>query len=456
MKHLQEYIFENIVSIFEAKFDKFTNDVDELFDLIPKFKKYPIIKDFLVDVINNCEFSKDIEQHFIYAEKSNKIKMKYSFLNTIKQLLKQDKYKEIKSKMAGSKKIKLSISDCGEFMETGSGSLNRVSTPTQEIGTCLVFNHFIDEFRQDPEYKLNYETIKNIVAELSSDFDNEWRLSFMKQINTIIQYLMKHLGIEDITHYKLERYGGDAKFKNWEVSREYSNFIGQYTKCLGGQKDNWDPADVLLYNIDKQNEIISDFKQYTKSINDENSASIVKKEFIKKYYLGDSHDFKGISLKKIALSKKQGNFDVFNIGENNKVANVKCESVKQSKNGNDISIICSGDFKFNNIIDSSNDKIEEVNKNPDYIKIQLRSFGGGQIGIDCTLTNYNGKNNGPSLGKCPIRVWSKAIGYDQNSKDLNSAINKLKTKIDDNKFLEDIIKSAIKEGPNCFPFILIH
>ena len=53
-------------------------------------------------------------------------------------------------------------------------------------------------------------------------------------------------------------------------------------------------------------------------------------------------------------------------------------------------------------------------------------------------------------------MWSKAIGYDQNSKDLNSAINKLKTKIDDNKFLEDIIKSAIKEGPNCFPFILIH
>lgn len=238
-----------------------------------------------------------------------------------------------------------------------------------------------------------------------------------------------------------------------EVSDMYKKFISTYTKAvshskdsIGSRKDNYDPSDVIIYKIQKTDVIKDILGKCISLINRQNPGLLNAKEkftknlFIKKY-------LRGVSLKKIGGNSS--NYKVFNIGEN-VVDRVKDFEVKKSKES--LVITCYGDFNFSNLTDASG---EEVGKQRSVI-LTMRSFGSGSTGVDCKL-----HEDTAALGKCSVDVWRSIIGVDENKKteEYIELFNEYIKNNDESDVLSDltkIIKSAVKEGSFCFPFILIH
>jgi hypothetical protein len=176
----------------------------------------------------------------------------------------------------------------------------------------------------------------------------------------------------------------------------------------------------------------------------------------KKKYISDlfnEHLIKGLSLKKIS-GPKAAHFDIYNIGCVN-----KCEEIKRFdyvRKANYITVKCWGNFNFDNITDGDG----EIVGTEKYVELTMRSFGSGQTALDCTLKETS-KKNSPALGKCPARFWRQELNckddFDlhQNIDQFEMILKKTKENVMRGK-LETLIKGAIKEGPLCFPFVLIH
>lgn len=78
--------------------------------------------------------------------------------------------------------------------------------------------------------------------------------------------------------------------------------------------------------------------------------------------------------------------------------------------------------------------------------------------MDCTTIG----TKSPSLGKCAKAVWADILGLKEKQKlTIEECLDTFKEFLNgDEKIvkekLKEIIQSAVKEGPNCFPFVLIH
>jgi hypothetical protein len=155
----------------------------------------------------------------------------------------------------------------------------------------------------------------------------------------------------------------------------------------------------------------------------------------------------GISLKKI--TGKKGRVDLFNIGATNVVKLIddvrEVSSTDQGK-----TLLCSGKFDFSSITDGDGDKVGNTINS---VLITMRTFGSGNVGIDVKLN----EKGSPALGKCPIKIWMNELGC-KNSKNINDCISKFETLKDKESIsiATTLIQAAIKEGPHCFPFILLH
>ena len=430
----------------EGSFDKYVSSFEDLIKVknLQGLVKIEGLKEFLSAIIDDADYRP--KELFIYSNGKKYFKIPYAYLESIIKVIDTGKYPQFKLNQYGGKKVKVSLKGYGEIFETGSGSIGRVSTKNQEQATVVVWNKYIEEM--DSFDLNNEEYIRNLVKDLSSDFDTEWITTFQKQIKLISSYINSIGG--NPLKYKMTRYGegklGDA----------YKKFVESYIKTISndeGRKDNYDPSDVILYLANDENEIINKLNSY--KITSLNDAMECRDEFIK--YLFEKNKLQGISLKKIA-GNKLGMYELFNIGNNVRISEITNFSYKSTDKN--VTVYCKGMFKLDNMTDVEGDEIGSEKE----IKLTLRSFGsakgGNIVAIDATLNG--GKN--PTLGKCPKREWMKILGISENdSVKLGRCVKAFKVYLSDEenvgqikKELTDLIKSSIKEGPNCFPFVLLH
>lgn len=446
MQSLYEHLLNyNIMEGTKTKFDRFVSTFDELMDnniTLSAHKNRELVSNLIKDIIDEADYQP--EELFIYSEGGSYFKIPYAFNEAILIVLKRPEYvDDFKCQVHGNK-IKVSFTKRGgEIFETGSGSIGRVSTAQQETATCLVWNAYVDAVRENKNLDvMDKATVQNIVSDLAAAFDSEWISTFGKQVNTIMQYL-ESLG-KDPLDYKLCRYG--EKEAEDSVGKAYESFISAYTKVVEGQKDNFDPSDVILYKESSRGTIVSKLKSYASD--PINNKPVFTKE------LFDTVLLQGISLKKIA-GNKNGCYDRYNVGDGNKVEKVYKFSIDRHSNDKQVIVLCEGNFSFDNVTDGDG---KEIKVSP-IVKLVMRSFGSGQTAVDCLIKEIKGKQS-PSLGKCPARFWRNIINVPKKSS-LHVNIEKF------NEFLKgdtssvltglgEIIKGAIKEGPNCFPFILLH
>jgi hypothetical protein len=158
----------------------------------------------------------------------------------------------------------------------------------------------------------------------------------------------------------------------------------------------------------------------------------------------------GISLKKLS---KSGVYHEFNVNGNAQVKKVNRIEIIPAKNkANNLTIDVYGNFNFTGLTDAEGDTI----KHETVVRMILRTFG-EPIAIDCTLRDAGA----PAIGKCPVSIWRNIIGVSK-SDNLKTCIEKMKSFIEETpedelyERIGDIIRGAAKEGPNCFPFVLIH
>lgn len=453
MKSLTQYLFEHILNIFEAegtktKFDNWTSEFDDLLKKNPSLnahKNPEAVNKLIEDLIATANYKPD--ELFIYATGASNFKIPYAFYDTLISFSNNSEYTSVfKFKEIGKNKIQVSFIKGGPIFETGSGSIGRVSTEQQETATCVVWNAYVDALRENKDFNTSdKEFIKTLVAELSDNFDGEWISTFGKQCVAITKYL-ESIGC-DPKDYKMCRYG-EAASKN-KVSDAYSKFIANYTSSIGGQKDNFDPSDVLIYLESKSGELVSMLNKYASD--PVNSKQTYLTEVFEKKLL------QGISLKKIA-GNKDGKYSKYNTGDQNeaRIGDVTSFEVNEKRsNANQFIVWVEGNFRFDDITDTEGNEVNTVNS----VTLTLRSFGKGGVGMDVCIN----EKKSPSLGKCPARIWREVIGLNPHkTASLSKCTSAMKEFMENNneefikEKLKHLIASAVKEGPACFPFILLH
>ena len=440
MKSLYQIILEST-----TKFEYYVSDFEDLLKKCKSLKAIQhkeLLNDFLNDVISDADYKPT--ELFIYAPGASYFKIPYAFSDAIKQNINGKYAKQLKFTESG-KKIKVYLAGAkGLLFETGSGSIGRVSTAHQEQATCIIWNTYVDFMIENKEFNINDpKFIRNLVSDLTPDFDSEWISTFAKQIICIQTYL-KSIDVDPL-HYKMCRYGSAEG-----IGDVYQKYIDAYTKEMGGggKKDNFDPADVIVYRVADIGESRSALSSYC------NNPVDSKEKYINELF--NTHMLKGLSLKKIRGNQKEAKYDIYNVMDYQKIGNVTGFSDPINKNTtNQITIECKGNFNFDTITDEKGETVGQEK----IVRLTMRSFGSGQTGIDCELREHKGAS--PALGKCPARFWREILSckqkysLEQNIECFKQFLNgKNKTIILEG--LKNIIKGAIKEGPSCFPFILIH
>lgn len=379
----------------------------------------------------------------------------------------------------------------------------KVITRDQEVTTCFLFNTLVkecasleafDKIFSNSNDKETLKYIKSIITKICDKYDNTWAKSFIYQMQAISSIIKEEHKENNFTSLKMERYGGDDHFKDWKLSKIYSNVIQGYASKLNMQKDSLDPTDVILFDtkdedsinkiLNNCNEFISNIKIDTENHNADNSE--FKNEFLKLYNVHIIEDnksekdifFKGLSLKKINSNYK---IDKFNITENTEFDFDKIElnnDLKYKEANKTVFIIVKGEIinkkrnehittvKEDNVIPDKQTSVSTDVKHR--YKICLRT-NGNKIACDvsqCKQSSNSSFTTGPSLGKCPVAIWN---GYlkdyvsdfkeSPNATDISVYKEGFIKMCEDNnldKILQDIITNAIKCGPSCLPFIVIH
>lgn len=436
MKTLLTYVYEAL----SKRFEEHTNDVDSLFDISHlNVCKFPELKDFFKEAVNSCPNHPDTI--FIYAPGAKYFKMPYEFTPILKT---QASVADMDVRQIGGEKIALYYKK-KKIVETGRGSADKISTSLQENSTCTLFNVCMD-IGKDEDVDLdklnNLDYIKNILIDAygadAETLNKSWLGSFSVQIATLINFC-KSIGV-DARDYRMTRYGNSD-----DVATCYTNMVKSYTKHVGGEgrnsKDTFDPSDVILYNLGN----VKGITEVCKEGSDSESCISIRDRYLNELF--SKHICMGISLKKI--TSKKGRVDLFNIGATNVVKLIESvEEVSSTDQGK--TLLCSGKFDFSTITDGDGDKVGNTINS---VLITMRTFGSGNVGIDVKLN----EKGSPALGKCPIKIWMNELGC-KNSKNIDDCISKFETLKDKESIsiATTLIQAAIKEGPHCFPFILLH
>jgi hypothetical protein len=453
MKTILEYLQNQIITEASVtKFEHYTNDIDALKGLnqlyINNPEKIPdVVYEKFIEKLKNV--SKDhnpaADKLYIYALEKKFFKIPYEYTDSILQEFEKSEYFTIKYSN-GSEKIKVYYGKIKLF-ETGEGSINNVSSTEQELATCLIWNKYIELKSQNLDFTI--DIVNDIIKDISPNFTSNWVKSLAEQVNAI-EVLLKRYGIPetDIANYKLCLYGSTIDDDDLHIGELYKKLITKYSKFFKGNKHHFDPSDIILYN---KNLDIDSFKELTNdNITD---GTQTKKLFMDTFF--STRDIMGISLKQITTTPK---IEEYNINSECKVKYIDSVEIVENKSSeNYLRVLCKGDFNFDNLTDEDGNEIQNKNQN---IYVTLRSFGSDCIAMDCTINDVSNKTS-PSLGKCPVKIWRKMLNLDKDD-NITTCINAFKEFLTTNN--EDyiksrfnvIIKKAIKEGPNCFPFILIH
>lgn len=454
-----------ILDIFEAadsktKFEHSTNNFSELLSKNPKLNanKNPEEVEALIEELVSIANYRP-EELFIYATGASNFKIPYEFYEAICSVSNNPKYTSVfkfkdKSNIT-KRKIEVSFIKGGLVFETGNGSIGKVSTEQQETATCIVWNAYVNALREHGSFDTSDKSfIKGLVADLAANFDDAWISTFGKQCVAITKYLES---IDcDPKDYKMCRYGESAIVDTdteaqkiaKKVSTAYSKFIKNYIIEIGGQKDNFDPSDVLIYLESEADNLVTLLNSY--------AADPVN---CKTSYLTDVFErnlLQGLSLKKIA-GNKDGRYSKYNTGDQNeaRIGDVTSYEVNKRSNSNQYIILVEGNFRFDDITDSEGEEVKPTSS----VTITLRSFGKPGPGMDVCIN----EKKAPTLGKCPARIWREICGLPlRTTSPLAKCTGAMKDFMENNneelikQKLKHIIAAAVKEGPACFPFILLH
>lgn len=344
---------------------------------------------------------------------------------------------------------------------TGSGSIGRVTTAAQELATCVVWNAFVEEVKMmdGSGFALGrVDDIKELVGELSEDFDPAWIASFKEQILCIKGFLESQgiMGWDKISQYRACRYGGadyiddeNDRAMRCKTGKAHEKFVNAYMdmiKRLTGdkrvQKDNFDPSDILIYKPHEG--VLQTFNRLAIQCKTAESSEAILDEYRKMF--ADKELF-GISLKKCDGA---GKFEIFNISA--KTAEQAVDITKVSNNKKPTSqaqsaeLFVEGNFNLAGVSDPEHPEQDIQSRK---VIVSLRSFGKSNA-MDVK------EAKGPAIGKVPVRMWTKELGVAES--DLPRAVEIFETYTDKSKWgaLVSLISGGMKNGPWCLPFVLIH
>lgn len=481
MKPLKSYIPKDVCKsesglLVESvsSFDYVTN-LDNLFT-IEKFKFMKSI-DGVKTLIREI-LSKKYDEHqletvdvFRYSLNKSFFKLDYNTFYDIILSLK-DKYSDrfdfivvpnssIKVMTKGSKRGRI-------IFKTSKKTRNVISTQAQELSTCKIFNTFMS----DPNKPLNteeYDSFYDIIKEYSPHFKQDWLSHYGKQMNTLINFIKDYLNANPYD-YRAIRYGDITDIKHdqnlIDVVMSHKNFVKSWANKCEMKKDAIDPTDIILVNINvNPKEICNIFDRLTNKVNGAKTVDDlidIRQEYINSLILYNNgklkHIFLPISLKKIC--NESGRYDVMNIKRDMKICNIS-KSVL-TFNGTNVTIDCFGRVDFRGFTDDDGNEYDIE----DHVKIVMRTYGDGYVGIDCSVVV--GRLTNPTVGKTPTDKWRNLLKCDKKDdiyvcmskfmKLLGLSDNIGKFEIDNghNKLFNTIITDAAKAGPNCLPFIFVH
>ena len=267
---LKEFILES-----ETKFEYQTDNFEYLLSNSSIGGRSSEYKDVLGKLFKEINVTT-----FIYSIKGSYFKIPYLYNESLLEVIgKYDEYFKYSKK--GIKIIVYSLNN-KELFETGSGSIGRVSVIEQEKGTCLVWNKFVEEYNKSNSTNLNDLSIKELVEEISSNFDNSRIKSFYNQVLVLKDFLGK-----EFNKYKMCRYGDD------EIGIAYKNFTMRYKEHILKEGENkkikvnsLDPTDVIIYDDSKDvcsllNNLDGQSKdEYKKLIDDKTLIGVSLKKYL--------------------------------------------------------------------------------------------------------------------------------------------------------------------------------
>jgi hypothetical protein len=334
-------------------------------------------------------------------------------------------------------------------VELGNGSVGnniKIKTEDQETATCMVWNAMIDAAEEDNFDINNIETVSEVVQSITANFPKSWIKSFQQQCIALNDFLIK-LGV-DPKNYHAIRYGAVTKDENNQevenVGKAYDQFVKKYISvCEPDQnnipKDNYDPSDIILYT--------DGALEGLKKLGGMNTDDSTEMNDAYRKELFDPRVCVGVSLKKTG---KVGKVEFFNVNSGTQVAKIN-NMVCVGNNPNATKVECTGNFKFNGISDPTAEPEEGDTVDESKMYLEVRSFG-KYIAMDIKA------EKGPSLGKVPVRMWSKALGCNAQKNNLAKACKALAKLVqdDDKDTIQNLVQWGVKSGPWCLPFALVH
>lgn len=330
----------------------------------------------------------------------------------------------------------------GVTIVLGDGSVGRrfkIKTDAQETATCMVWNAMVGDANKEKFDITNQEQVKDIIGSLGVQFPKTWIRSFQNQCTSLFEFIHNTLH-EDPKNYKASRYNGD------EIGKMYARLVDKYIHLCEPEhnsipRDNYDPTDIILY----KEEAIPILRRLITLNTDDSTV-------LHKYIKDDLFNTKllmGISLKKVGKVVK---VEMFNINKGSNLTKINRLEV-DTHNPNSTKVTAWGKFNFSGITNPAQDPEDGDTIQESCITVELRSFG-QYMAMDCK------SNKGPSLGKVPVRKWTRALGVPSaDKKYLSEACHKfaeLAKKPDAKEIIQDLIQWGIKLGPWCLPFVLIH
>ena len=418
--------------IFEA-FDQVTN-----FDGLKKFdlniNKFP--EDEMKNLMDAIVGGDKLDEIFKCDDNKRFFKIDYKYVPKLKEL-EQNKFSaELYVKWEGDKGHLYWRGS--KILELGEGSVGRLNTKDQELITCKIYN---DIFNNETDIEINETNLINLIGDKLDGVmrKDAWKNSYLMQMKSLNKFIPNELK-RNPWDYKMVHYSEEDD----KVMKAYAGFVKAYKKInnKSNSKDAYDPSDVILY-IKGEEENIESILNNCKAECEKDPLN-AKKIYLKELF--NEGLCIGISLKQIKSGT--GACEIFNTGSDSIKIQQVISYTLDDHNGSYLTAKVKGVFNLSNITDEKGEELEGGKE----MEVVLRKFGSSQVAVDVN-------NGGPALGKCPVNVWKGVLGL-KGVKGIKANVEKANEFLDTDpqkcEKIKLIIQSALKEGGDCLPFILLH
>lgn len=462
MKDLTYIVKESIsnnISDFEYLFESYKNVTSEFKSLVKRTKLnefepscIELIGTLINDIVSKSEYGDKMK--FVYNTNSFMFKIPYLFADTITSVIGADETKNVYYKKDGVK-VKVYMNGNGYdnrrrmIFQTGVGSVGKITTEEQESAFCLIWNTIKDQLIETNDTISINDLIRNVIGDISDRADDSWITSWYTSIQNLVSHLISKG--KKPNNYTATRVSSNSN----DIGKTHYDFVYKYGIKMNGKgtrKDVFDPSDVVLYRTEKKDKMKSIIEGFTSMLDSTNADYIkIKRRYfnrlIKRYH------YIPISLKKISNGNdcKMGLMNV--VSNSGNTCSVNGFTFDENDT-NRVDVICDCNVCFTGQTDGNGNELTDKHG----LVVVMRSFQKDNKSVDIDVTlNIKGA---PTLGKCPRNIWRDILQVDKTTPK-QEMIEKFKSLLNEktsetNDKLKQIIQGAIKQGPSCFPFLLIH